>query len=118
VDFPEDWRLAIATDGKRTREDLDEQLRLRVVESYLEIEYRIADRFGTRQLSLRAPLDGTPLAQMTQPRRAVVAARMAGEQLVLEIERVAPFGYIRNRRSMRLAADRSRIDSWRSASAL
>lgn len=103
----------MASDGKRTREDLDEQLQLYVVEGSLEIEYRIADRFGTRQLSLRAPLDGTPLVQIAQSRRAVVTARMAGEQLVLEIERDAPFGYIRNRRTMQLAADRSRIDARR-----
>lgn len=113
VDFAGTWRLAMASDGKRSRSDLDEQLELRVVEDLLQIEYRIADRFGTRQFSLRAPLDGTPLEQRAQSRRAVVTARMAGERLVLEIERDAPFGYIRNRRTMQLAKDRSRIDAWR-----
>lgn len=107
------WRLASATDGKRTRTDLDERLTLRISGDWLEIEYRIADRFGRRELVLRAPLDGTPNEQTVQSRRAVVTALLDGERLVLAIERDAPFGYIRNRRKMQLAADGRRIDSHR-----
>jgi hypothetical protein len=81
ADFAGAWRLAAASDGKRTREDLDELLSLGVVADSLEIQYRIPDRFGTRELSLRAPLDGTSLVQLAQSRRAVVSARLVGEQL-------------------------------------
>jgi len=112
-DFAGTWRLALATDGNRKRADLDELLELRVVPGALEIEYRIADRFGKRELALRAPLDGTPLVQSVQSRRAVVAARMDGERLVLDIERDAPFGYIRNRRTMQLVEDHRRIEALR-----
>lgn len=113
ADFAGTWRLARASDGKRSRENLDETLDLRVVADVLEVKYRIADRFGKRALELRAPLDGTPFVQSVQSRRAVVSARMAGEQLVLEIARDAPFGHIHNRRTMRLAADGRSIESHR-----
>lgn len=112
-DFAGTWRLALATDGSRKRTDLDEVLDLRVVAGSLEIGYRIADRFGSRDLALRAPLDGTPLVQEVQSRRAVVAARMVDDRLVLDIERDAPFGYVRNRRTMRLAEDRHHIEAFR-----
>lgn len=111
--FAGNWRLERITDGERTRTDLDEHLALEFSGDTLEFEYRIVDRFGTRTLQLRAPLDGTPLEQTVQARRAVVTARMEGSRLVLSIERDAPFGHIHNRRSMQLVADGRRMESYR-----
>lgn len=112
-DFAGLWRLERITDGRRSKTDLDESIRFRCEGDALELEYRIADRFGSRTLDLRAPLDGTPLEQRVQSGSARVSARLEGQELVLSIEREAPFGHIHNRRRMALDSHQGRLDAYR-----
>jgi hypothetical protein len=111
--FSGTWRLERVTDGERSRTDLNERLTFRCAEGSIALEYQIIDRFGTRTLELAAPLDGTPLEQRVQSRRARVAARIDDGQLELRIEREAPFGHIHNQRQMRPDFEGRRLESLR-----
>jgi hypothetical protein len=112
--FAGTWRLAMITDGKRTRTDLAETLSIDVDDNVLHLHYTIVDRFGSRVLDLSAALDGKPAIQTAQNRRAVFSAQMDDERLVLELLRDAPFGRMHNRRSMRISDDGQTIESQRS----
>jgi hypothetical protein len=111
--FAGSWRLAMITDGDRTRTSLSETLSIAVDGHVLRLRYAIDDRFGSRVLELSTALDGKPVAQTVQNRRAALSARMRDERLELEINRDAPFGRVHNRRSMRISDDGRMIESQR-----
>lgn len=111
--FSGTWKLERITDGARSRTDFNERLTFRCEEGSIALEYQITDRFGTRTLELAAPLDGAPLEQRVQSRRALVAARIDDGQLELRIEREAPFGHIHNQRQMRPDFEGRRLESLR-----
>ena len=112
-EFVGTWCLDRITDGRRTRDDLDETLRIEVDGNRIRFDYSIDDRFGERRLELEAPLDDTPTAQQVQGREAVFRATLTDDLLIWELERNAPFGEIRNRREMRIAAGGNALESTR-----
>lgn len=111
--FDGTWVLARISDGRRSREDLDESLTISTGATHIHLDYAIADRYGKRQLLLEAPLDGSPAMQSVQGRPCTVIVTLQGRTLTLEMQRQASFGRVHNRRVMRLSSDGGSIESER-----
>jgi hypothetical protein len=74
-------------------------------EPYIYLLYRINDFAGERAIDLKGIINGKPHKQEVEGRPATFTVQWEGQNLILEIEREASFGYAHSKRKLIFSED-------------